>query len=461
MDKKKRWKLIGIIILAILLFYGILLVFGSNIAGLLYQTLFYGKYNTMFISELVILLFALIMLLLGKRLSILKPCGKSIIYGIKRGMPIFVVSLISLFSSLTGILGENLNIPNLISLIILAITIGMAEEFFFRGFIQGEIVDAYGKSRKQVIISVVVSGVIFGLVHITNALSGQDIITTLMQVLQASSLGILLGSIYFITKNIWSVVFLHAFYDFAIMLSEVNSYKDCINSTDISMIMLIFTFVVSLIYVVIYLVGAYLNLQKRHVNECIGEEVTDEIIVKDGENATKAKKLVVVVIVLLFLASPLIPADEVENFQICYTYENVDINGEINFALDNEFVLNDVKLYVDDYNLVMESIDGENKTVIETLENDIYDIYVYEIDSNYHILLNANEILYYGVVNKDSVAVTSEFTSILINSFQKYDVPEIMDIGKLESNDGVYPLIKSYVSDYFIIKDDKVMVINQ
>ena len=458
---KKTWKLIAIIFVSLLLFYGILLVFGGNIAGLLYQALFYGKYNTMFISEIVLLIFALVMLAVRKRLNILKPQGKSIVYGIKRGIPIFVVSLISLMSSLTGIMGEELNVPNLISLIILAVTIGMAEEFFFRGFIQGEIVDAYGKSRKQVIISVVVSGVIFGLVHITNALSGQDIITTLMQVLQASSLGILLGSIYFITKNIWSVVFLHAFYDFAIMLSEVNSYKDCINSTDISMIMLIFTLVVSLIYVVIYLVGAYLNLQKRHVNEYIGEEVTDEIIVKDGENATKAKKLVIVVIVLLFLASPLIPADEVENFQICYTYENVDINGEINFALDNEFVLNDVKLYVDDYNLVMESIDGENKTVIETLENDIYDIYVYEIDSNYHILLNANEILYYGVVNKDSAAVTSEFTSILINSFQKYDVPEIMDIGKLESNDGVYPLIKSYVSDYFIIKDDKVMVINQ
>lgn len=458
---KKTWKLIAIIFVSLLLFYGILLVFGGNIAGLLYQALFYGKYNTMFISEIVLLIFALVMLAVRKRLNILKPQGKSIIYGIKRGIPIFVVSLISLMSSVTGIMGENLNIPNLISLIILAITIGMAEEFFFRGFIQGEIVDAYGKSRKQVIISVVVSGVIFGLVHLTNALSGQDIITTLMQVLQASSLGILLGSIYFITKNIWSVVFLHAFYDFAIMLSEVNSYKDCINSTDISTVMLIFTLVVSLIYVVIYLVGAYLNLQKRHVNEYIGEEVTDEIIVKDGENATKAKKLVIVVIVLLFLASPLIPADEVENFQICYTYENVDINGEINFALDSEFVLNDVKLYVDDYNLVMESIDGENKTVIETLEDDIYDIYVYEIDSNYHILLNANEILYYGVVNKDSVAVTSEFTSILINSFQKYDVPEIMDIGKLESNDGVYPLIKSYVSDYFIIKDDKVMVINQ
>ena len=34
-----------------------------------------------------------------------------------------------------------------------------------------------------------------------------------------------------------------------------------------------------------------------------------------------------------------------------------------------------------------------------------------------------------------------------------------MDMGKLESNDGVYPLVKSYVSDYFIIKDNAVMVI--
>ena len=457
--EKKTWKLITIIFVSLLLFYGILLVFGGNIAGLLYQALFYGKYNTMFISEIVLLIFALVMLAVRKRLNILKPQGKSIVYGIKRGIPIFVVSLISLMSSLTGIMGEELNVPNLISLIILAVTIGMAEEFFFRGFIQGEIVDAYGKTRKQVITSVVVSGVIFGLVHLTNTLSGQDIITTLMQVLQASSLGILLGSIYFITKNIWSVVFLHAFYDFAIMLGEVNSYKDCINSTDISMVMLIFTIVGTLVYSIIYLVGAYLNLQKRHVNEYIKEEVTDEIIVKDRENATKAKKLVVVVIVLLFLVSPLIPADEVENFQICYTYENVDINGEVNFALDNEFVLNDVKLYVDDHNLVMESNDGEYKTVIETLEDDIYDIYVYELDNNYHILLNANEILYYGVVSKDSVAITSEFTSILINSFQKYDVPEIMDMGKFESNDGVYPLIKSYVSDYFIIKDNVVMVI--
>ena len=450
---KKIIKLIGFIILSLGLFYGILLFFGGNIAGLLYQALFYGKYNTMFISEIVILLFALVMLYLRKRLNILKPHGKSIIYGIKRGIPIFVVSLISLLGSLIGISGEELNIPNLISLIILAITIGMAEEFFFRGFIQEEIVEVYGKTRKQVIISIIISGVIFGLVHLSNVLSNQDVITTIMQVLQASSLGILLGSIYFITKNIWTVVFLHSFYDFSILLGEVNSYKDCINNPEVSSIMLLFTVIGTVVYSIIYLVGAYLNLQKRHVNESVSEDV----IKSDKENATKAKKLVAVVIILFFLFSYLVPVEETINAQICYSYENIDLDGEVSFALDKEFILNDVKLYVDDYNLAIESANGENKMIIDSLEDDVFDIYTYELDNNYHILLNASEILYYGVISKDSVSVTSE----LINSFKKYDVPEIMDLGKLEGNEGVYPLIKSYVSDYFIIKDNKVMVLSK
>ena len=66
---KKTWKLIAIIFVSLLLFYGILLVFGGNIAGLLYQALFYGKYNTMFISEIVLLIFALVMSAVRKRLN--------------------------------------------------------------------------------------------------------------------------------------------------------------------------------------------------------------------------------------------------------------------------------------------------------------------------------------------------------------------------------------------------------
>ena len=111
--------------------------------------------------------------------------------------------------------------------------------------------------------------------------------------------------------------------------------------------------------------------------------------------------------------------------------------------------------------MVIESIDGENYIEVETLENDIYDIYVYELDNNYHILLNADEILYYGYVSKDTVIYSNEFVNTLINSLEKFDVPSISSLGKIESDGITYPIIKTYISDYFIIKDNKVFVINR
>lgn len=441
---KKLGKLFVVIVVALLLFYGMLLFFGSNIAGIIYETLFFGKYNIMFISELALLLFVLAVLFFRKRLGILTFKGKNFWYSIKRGMPILVISLIVLVSNLLGLFGEGVSIPNLLSLIILAITVGMAEEFFFRGFIQNEIVDAYGKTRKQVIISVVISGVIFGLVHISNIFS-QDIITTLMQVLQASALGILLGSVYFITKNIWAVVFLHGFYDFSIMLAEVNSYKDCINSSDISLIILIVTFLISLVYVFIYLVGAYLNLQKRHVNPYVLEEVTDEIIENDKERATKAKKAIVVVVVLMFLGTYLVPADEVMNKQICYSYEKIAMKGEIVYSLEEEFMVNNYKLQIKNNKLVVINV-TDNKEDVVSLSNKIKDLYVY----NNEVILNASDIIYYGIIDNEGKV-----------KLEEYEVPDIVSIGIIRNNEEVYPLLKSYVSDYFIIKDGQVMVLKE
>lgn len=441
---KKLGKLIGVIAIGLLLFYGMLLVYGSNIAGVIYNTLFFGKYNTMFISEIALLLFVLVVLIIRKRIGILTFKGKKFWYSVKRGMPILVISLIVLVGNLLGLVGSEVNIPNLCSLIILAITVGMAEEFFFRGFIQNEITDIYGNNRKQVIISVVISGVIFGLVHISNIFS-QDVITTLMQVLQASALGILLGSVYFITKNIWAVVFLHGFYDFAIMIGEVNSYKDCINSADVSIIMLIFTLFVSLVYVFIYLVGAYLNLQKRYVNEYVLESVSEEDEIKDRENATKVKKAIVVVVVVLLLGTYLIPLDEAVNRQICYEYESISMKGEITYSLESEFAVGNYRLKIVSNELVVSNI-VDNKESKVTLSNKVKDLYVYDDK----VILNGGDIIYFGLIDSEGNVKVDE-----------YSLPEIVSIGVIRSNEEVYPLLKSYVSDYFIIKDGQVMVLEE
>ena len=459
MNIKKLLKVAFIILLGLLLFEGMLLIYGSTFASLLYQSIFYGKYNLNLISEIVVLVFSLLILTIRKRLNILKP-RKNFIFSLKRGIPILVIATLVLISNIITSTSENLNISNFISLVLFAITVGMAEEFFFRGFIQEEIVNAYGKTRKQVIISIIISGIIFGVVHLSNALVNQGIITTLMQVLQASCLGILIGSIYYITKNIWSVVFLHSFYDFAILLGEVNTYKDCVSNENLSTIMLIFTLVGTIVYSIIYLVGAYLNLQERFVNEHINEEVTLDIVKKNENKASLAKKIVVVVIVIFIWTSFFIPTDALTNTETCYTYENIKLEGEISYSTKDKFVLNDILLYISNNNLVIESIDSKNHIEIETLKNKIYDIYIYELDNNYHILLNADEILYYGYISKDVAIYSDEFINVLINSFKKYDVPSISSLGKIENNGVTYPIIKTYISDYFIIKDNKVFVIN-
>ena len=62
--------------------------------------------------------------------------------------------------------------------------------------------------------------------HITNLFATpQGFVDTLMQILQALASGFLFGSIYYRTKNIWTLAFLHGFFDFSLMLAEVNTLK--------------------------------------------------------------------------------------------------------------------------------------------------------------------------------------------------------------------------------------------
>ena len=236
---KDLFKFIGIIAIILLLLVGLYTIYGGMFANLLYNALFYGKYNTMLISEIVIVLFAIIIISVRKLWSQIRSKKENFITGIKRGMPILVISIIMLIVNGGELLidGE-FNIPNFISLVLVSIAIGIAEEFIFRGWLQNEVMDRFGEGKKGALITILMSGLLFGLFHLVNVFSGQDLFTSIMQVIQTSAIGILFCSVYYASRNIWSLVFLHSFYDFSILLGEVNSYKDCINNTDVLLIML-------------------------------------------------------------------------------------------------------------------------------------------------------------------------------------------------------------------------------
>ena len=72
------------------------------------------------------------------------------------------------------------------------------------------------------------SGLIFGLMHLTN-LAFLPAPAVIAQVVSATFAGVLLAAIYFRSANIWATVFLHALYDMAGSLgsSPLSQQPNC------------------------------------------------------------------------------------------------------------------------------------------------------------------------------------------------------------------------------------------
>lgn len=446
---KDLFKFIGIIAIILLLLVGLYTIYGGILANILYNALFYGKYNTMLISEIIIVLFAIIIISVRKLWPQIRSKKENFIVGIKRGMPILVISVIMLL--VNGgelIIDGNLNIPNFISLVLVSIAIGVAEEFIFRGWLQNEVMDRFGEGKKGALITILISGLLFGLFHLVNALSGQDLFTSFMQVIQTSAIGILFCSVYYASRNIWSLVFLHSFYDFSVLLGEVNSYKDCANNTDVAMIVNIITLIISVLFAIIYIAYSYLNIKN------------------DANTKRRVTQIIVVAILAMFITSYLAPS-EIMDKQICYNYEEIDINnGKMTYFVEDEFVINYVndENYIYNYKLFIEN-NKLNITNLKTGDNikfnmDAYNFVVYEDGLNYVILVNSSDKVYVSnFMNKDKLSDNLNYLEEISNSFLSFDTPEIIEIGYLEYENTIYPLLKSYINDYFIIKDNKVMVI--
>ena len=112
------------------------------------------------------------------------------------------------------------------------ILIGTAEEFTFRGLIANLIFDKYGKTSKGVWFSTIITGVIFGLLHLINALSpGISFFSVAIQAILAGVLGMVFTAIYFRTRNIWFLVFLHAYNNFAALFGSGVLGQGTIDST--------------------------------------------------------------------------------------------------------------------------------------------------------------------------------------------------------------------------------------
>lgn len=88
--------------------------------------------------------------------------------------------------------------------------VGLAEETLFRGVVANLFFKKYAHDPAGVWTATLWSGFIFGSMHMMNILSS-DPVGVIVQVISATAMGMALTAVYYRSRNIWALIFIHAF----------------------------------------------------------------------------------------------------------------------------------------------------------------------------------------------------------------------------------------------------------
>lgn len=123
-------------------------------------------------------------------------------------------------------------ILNLFLMILDCLSVGFYEEFIFRGIILNLFLKEWKNSRNEILFSVIISSLLFGLAHFMNLLSGTNFISVLYQVVYTTIIGIAFSALYIRTdfNLIWCAI-LHSLYDIASGFGDLVQKTEVIKST--------------------------------------------------------------------------------------------------------------------------------------------------------------------------------------------------------------------------------------
>ena len=114
----------------------------------------------------------------------------------------------------------DLLLPNIGLLAIYTISIGLSEELSIRGFLQSHLINEFGKTKKNIVLSIFVSSLFFGLIHLINFDKG--IYGELSQVCFATFIGVMFGTLLVVTKRLYPLIIIHALIDFVAKLDSAG-----------------------------------------------------------------------------------------------------------------------------------------------------------------------------------------------------------------------------------------------
>lgn len=430
------------------------------------------KYGSELLAEIFYALIMLIVMLLYKNSYVFTNEKIKFTKSLKYCIPMLIITTLIFIGNLSEL--QNVSFGNFINAILLCVFIGIAEEFMCRGWIQNEFIEKFGNDKKHIILSIILSSFIFGIIHLTN-LATQDVFTTIIQIIQSTAIGFMFGSIYYKTKNIWTVAFLHGIYDFSIFLGEINLIKDCTNTSP-NLSTSIIILISSIILVIYFILSGVLVLMQTDLKDKS----------KNPKDTTKIVLSLIIVFSCMFIPfETIIPG--YENTEICYEYTSTQMIKDftLHYPYKNKYKMyyetEDIKyntigeepikiydsanykfeLYKENNNLYIKNINTGYKIELEYENVYNYDFEVIEEENEYLILIHSNngntsKIYYSNFMTKENMDNKDEYLNKLKNSFTEIILPSLKGFGYIttEESNYKYPAFTDNVNNYFIIKED-------
>ncbi len=159
---------------------------------------------------------AFLSMLINLGYRVLDPIRKPFLRSLLFALPAFIVA-INNFPFSTVIKGEayvNESLYAVFLLLFECLAVGFFEETAFRGVVFLSILKKDPQSRAWAFASIVISSVVFGLVHLINIFESSPT-AVLMQIGYSALIGAMCSVVLMKTANIWICVFIHGLFNFS------------------------------------------------------------------------------------------------------------------------------------------------------------------------------------------------------------------------------------------------------
>lgn len=234
--------------------------------------------------------------------------GRGIEEGFGAGTYFIVMYAVSLASALVEGITMNYEweVPwKILVFTVCVFLIGFCEESFYRGVVANIFYDRYATDPAGVWSATVGSGMVFGLMHLTNMLGATDvgyIQGVIVQVVCACAMGMALSAVYFRCRNIWAMVLLHGFIDFCGAFSAGaftgGSLTETIGSYDPAMCISAIPYLI-LTAVLLRPKKMRAMLEYRRMRD--GVPYTDEDIMQSSKKNKRSRTVIIVVSALILI----------------------------------------------------------------------------------------------------------------------------------------------------------------